>query len=432
MWTGLVVAALSVGNAFGADRRARETISPDLYEGRALFLKRWVPGERSPAGGDGLGPYYNEVSCVACHFQGGNGGAGPNSKNVTLLSAFATVRTLPADGKVYQAELVDLHSGFAKRETVVVHDHSTESDYEHSRRELLLSLPLVQTRDELVPLSQSQRNTPALFGAGLIEHVSDSVLFALEGRPELSRRFPEIQGRLMRLRDGRIGRFGWKAQTASLDEFVRGACSNELGLEVPGHHQVMMERVFDPSTLQLDLSEEQCQQMIAYVRQLPAPVVRPTGSGAAVIRGRKVFESIGCAECHRPVLGFLRGAYTDLMLHDMGPELGASGGGYGASSSSSVTPVEIARGPGPGSRSGEATAREWRTPPLWGLRDSAPYLHDGRARTMRDAIALHGGEAEKTRERFQKLSRYDAAALVRFLATLAAPGVDRPELVSQR
>jgi CxxC motif-containing protein (DUF1111 family) len=59
-------------------------------------------------------------------------------------------------------------------------------------------------------------------------------------------------------------------------------------------------------------------------------------------------------------------------------------------------------------------------------------MHDGRAETIRDAIALHGGEAEQTRERFQKLSRYDAAALVRFLATLAAPGADRPELVSQR
>jgi CxxC motif-containing protein (DUF1111 family) len=426
-----VSSAFGVGSGFGADQRARETISSELYEGRALFLKSWVPGERSLAGGDGLGPYYNDVSCVACHFQGGSGGAGPNSKNVTLLSAFATARTLPANGKVHQAELVDLHPGFAKRETVVVHNHSTKADYEESRRDFLLGLPLVQTRDELVPLSRSQRNTPALFGAGLFELVSDSTLTELEGRPARSRRFPEIQGRLMRLRDGRIGRFGWKAQTASLDEFVRGACSNELGLEVPGHHQVMMEREFDPSTLQLDLSEEQCQQMTAYVRQLPAPLVRPTGSGAAVIRGRTVFRSIGCAECHRPALGFLRGAYTDLMLHDMGPELGASGGGYGGSSSS-VAPVEIARGPGPGSRSGEATAREWRTPPLWGLRDSAPYMHDGRAETIRDAIALHGGEAEQTRERFQKLSRYDAAALVRFLATLAAPGADRPELVSQR
>ena len=98
----------------------------------------------------------------------------------------------------------------------------------------------VQTRDDLIALERSSRNTPAPFGSGRIDSIAEKTL--LEAEKRVFAKFPEIKGRASRLRDGRIGRFGWKGQTASLRDFVLAACSNELGLEVPGHHQVTLDR----------------------------------------------------------------------------------------------------------------------------------------------------------------------------------------------
>ena len=95
--------------------------------------------------------------------------------------------------------------------------------------------------------------------------------------------FPEIKGRVSALPDGRIGRFGWKGQIASLDDFVRAACSNELGLEVPGQHQASLAtaKEFDPSRLKLDMDEEQCELLTRFVSRL-APPVRRAADGSAL------------------------------------------------------------------------------------------------------------------------------------------------------
>ena len=95
--------------------------------------------------------------------------------------------------------------------------------------------------------------------------------------------FPEIKGRVSALPDGRLGRFGWKGQMASLDDFVRAACSNELGLEVPGHHQVSLAtaKEFDPSRLKLDMDEDQCDLLTRFVSRLAPPVQRPADDGTA-------------------------------------------------------------------------------------------------------------------------------------------------------
>jgi CxxC motif-containing protein (DUF1111 family) len=111
---------------------------------------------------------------------------------------------------------------------------------------------------------------------------------------------------------------------------------------------------------------------------------------------------LGCAECHLPDLAGVQGLYSDLLLHDMGVGLhGTAGGGY--------------------SSPGDATVGEWRTPPLWGVADSAPYLHDGRAPTLRDAILLHGGSAADSAKQFGGLSPSEQDQLLAFLGTLRAP-----------
>ena len=198
--------------------------------------------------------------------------------------------------------------------------------------------------------------------------------------------------------NGRIGRFGWKAQTTNLRDFVLGACASELGLEIPEHRQASSPLAPEVRAKALDLTRDECDALVAYVRALPAPVTHEEPLRLLVEAGRKSFKSIGCTNCHRPSLGNIKGIYSDLLMHDMGMEL----------VSVTVTPYygptevkDVPRLP-PGSL---ADGTEWRTPPLWGYRDSGPYLHDGRARNLYEAVRAHGGQASESAERFAALPR---------------------------
>jgi CxxC motif-containing protein (DUF1111 family) len=412
-----MIAALCAFTLVGAggNRRSGKAIPRDLFEGRDLFVKVWQPGAPSPAGGDGLGPLYNETSCVGCHNQGGTGGGGEKRLNVTILTAVAA---LPDDQQMkhlFQGELEDLHPGFRGRASIVVHRFSTSTETRH-RLASMHTFQAVQTREDMLTLQHSTRNTPALFGAGLIGAIPEKVL--LDAETQSFPGFPEIKGRVSRLADGRLGRFGWKGQTATLREFVLAACSNEVGLEVPGRHQVSLAsaKYFDPSKLKLDLDAEQCNLLVQYVSNLPPPLRRPPDNGTLPPWGYTVFESIGCATCHAPALGGVNGLYSDLLLHDLGDRISAGGGYGGPPGFVDVAAAKTQARPS----SGPAAPNEWRTPPLWGVADSAPYLHDGRADTLDEAIRLHGGEAAQTSARFAKLGKYDRNALLGFLNSLTA------------
>ena len=154
------------------------------------------------------------------------------------------------------------------------------------------------------------------------------------------------------------------------------------------------------------MTEADCDALVAYVRALPAPVaIDPTGPQGAreMGEGRRLFVAVGCAGCHMPVLGDVQGIYSDLLLHDMGPSLSDSGTYYGIETPNSF---------------GGPLAQEWRTPPLWGYRDSGPYLHDGRAQTILQAILLHDGEASIIRDRFAALDQEDQQAIIAFLNSI--------------
>jgi CxxC motif-containing protein (DUF1111 family) len=221
-------------------------------------------------------------------------------------------------------------------------------------------------------------------------------------------------GRAVRLTDGRIGRFGWKAQTASLAEFVQAACSNELGLGNPGKAQPIPLGKPDYQGPGLDLTQEQCDQLTEFVASLDRPeevLPHEDVARAEVLAGKKLFHAVGCAECHVPDLGDVKGMYSDLLIHYLGEPLQASGVYYGP------PPEEPIFKPG-----ASATAGEWRTPPLWGVADSAPYLHDGRAETLEEAIQAHGGQGKSSAERFGKLTASEGNQLLAFLKSLRAPG----------
>jgi CxxC motif-containing protein (DUF1111 family) len=254
----------------------------------------------------------------------------------------------------------------------------------------------------------SHRNPPPLFGAGAIDAITEEALAAAAaGQPR------DVRGRVNRQPGGRIGRFGWKAQVATLREFVLTACATELGLEVPGHHQAGSPLDPGGTAPGLDLTGQECNDLIAFVRGLPVPTgeVRAESASLGVEAGRRRFREAGCADCHVPALGPIRGIYSDLLLHDMGRELSDDANYFGTSANENA---------------GGATGLEWRTPPLWGYRDTGPYLHDGRAGSLDETVAFHGGQGAAAARRYFALQQGERLEIQVFLRSLVAPPVGGP------
>jgi CxxC motif-containing protein (DUF1111 family) len=384
--------------------------------GRELFLHEWTPGDSLAANGDGLGPVFNANSCVACHRQAGAGGGGPVENNVTIFTRVVKQAQEANQGVVHISATED---GF--QETL----QNVSSRFPHTSRPALADLLpsgnsgcISPPRIGTVPgVDITQRNTPALFGANLIDAIPDRLIIANERKQRLKWGLSDSDtddfpvGRAIRLAEGRVGKFGWKANVGSLSEFVRVACANELGLGNPAQAQPVSLTKSDYRPRGLDLTNEQCDQITAFVASLPQPkeVVSDQDAKRAA-SGKAHFNAIGCADCHSPDLGAVKGIYSDLLLHRMGSSL-VGGGTYGDPPPELPAFVE-GGGPQPS---------EWRTPPLWGVADSAPYLHDGRAATLEDAIKLHGGQSLKSAQRFSELSPPERDELIAFLGSLRAP-----------
>lgn len=462
-----------------------------VREGERLFVKSFTSGP-TPTGGDGLGPLFNHVSCVACHRQGAIGGAGDIEFNVTLLSAQVAPGKRAPESKVLLRTLRSIHPAFVAAgdrivPTILLHRFGVDERYfdrwtalggkyvplDLSKSERLRlqqdltknPLPMLKRMNN-VQLMQSQRNTTALFGAGLIDRLPDQVFHDLAKRQADE---GKVSGRVPPIGPDKVGRFGWRGQVQHLHDFVLGACSNEMGLEVPNHQQPMnpLRPTYRPKGF--DLTEEQCQSLTLYVATLAPPKQTMGATGersAAILRGRQIFMETGCADCHVERLGSVDGIYSDLLLHDMGAGLAdpvlaeatlkyqrtipfidtiarevpqitvaPTTGYYGGS----MFQLVAFTGPQSGQveikdqKSGDVQVyqvqpsnlqSEWRTPPLWGVADSAPYLHDGRSPDLVDAIKAHGGEAASAAQKFLALNLAERKRLLAFLRSLEAP--DQP------
>ena len=265
----------------------------------------------------------------------------------------------------------------------------------------------------------SPRVAPAVIGLGLLEAVPTSTLEALADPDDGDG--DGISGRINWLtgRDGKpaAGRFGWKANVATLREQGAGAANGDIGLtsslfpakNCPAPQTACRDAAHDPNGP--DLSDRFLDKLTTYVRTLAVPVERDAAD-PHVVRGFALFKQFGCAACHVPTLkteadaplpelsGQIFHPFTDLLLHDMGADLAD------------------------GRPDGSATGSEWRTPPLWGLgllsrvNGHDRLLHDGRARDFAEAILWHGGEAEKAREAFRTAAASDREALIAFLKSL--------------
>src|SRR5262245_43374015 len=399
-----------------AGPRAVAAEAAAIESGKKLFTHEWTANDPL-TGGDGLGPVFNAKSCVACHGTPSVGGASGVERNVTMYTILPTRPGEEIKQGVVHADAVDRRKYL---ETLHKVDPSLP-DIAQPQFKLLTNRGgrAVFGFDFTIPTNivLSQRNTPALYGAKWIDEIPDRVIVAQERKERLhwglaqasTDNFPV--GRALRLPDGRVGKFGWKAQSASLLEFVQAACANELGLSNPTQPQP--NPIGQPNYVAkgVDLTAEQCQQMTDFLYALARPVVKAPAEGAARTRaemGEALFHQIGCADCHTPNLGSVDGLYSDLLLHRMGLDLQGGGFYYGT-----PIPTSVA--------SAMPMADEWRTPPLWGVADSGPYLHDGRAKTLDEAIALHGGQGARAAAAYGQLSPDRRESVVAFLKTLRAP-----------
>ena len=448
-----------------------------IQRGREIFVRQWKAGDSHTPTGDGLGPMFNAQSCADCHILGGLGGACNNKNNVDLLTVILPKNKEKIDRDKFRKRMTQFHPAFTTgtsfvRPFITLHKSCNDPDYAQWRLNLLalvapddaeqdapstkkpskakragakhtgsparteaLAVSRITGSPIRIEFERTRRNTPALFGAGLIDSIPDGVI--RQAASDQAKRRTEVKGQVALSGSGGVGKFGWRGQTATLKEFVMGACANELGLQVPGQEQPIDP--LDPTHKSpgLDLTQEQCDDLTAFVASLPRPTQRiPLNARDEehVKTGEQLFHKSGCAVCHMERLGDVAGIYSDLLLHDMGPALDdpvpansqvvsvernrglnaarSFSGGYNGGSGPSGADVFVDVAP--------VTRRLWRTPPLWGVADSAPYLHDGRAATLQDAITAHGGEATMARRYFTSLPALERGKILTFLKSLTA------------
>lgn len=363
-----------------------------------------------------VGPRYVHPSCDGCHHRNGRAAVaepGEPLEHWVFKIGNAAGNPDPLWGRVLQPAT----TGPAGEGTVVI-DRWEETDG--------LRTP-VFAFSEGRPARVSGRIAPPLVGMGLLDAVDEATVLAWEDPDDLDG--DGISGRANAILDPdgvlRLGRFGWKAGTSSLEHQIAAALNTDMG--------VMTSVLPDPDCgidqtecglSGAELADAALERLVQYVALLGVRARRDLDDPEA-LQGEAVFGDIGCASCHRPTLttsphhpfAELRNQvvhpYTDLLLHDLGEGLADDLG------------------------EGEASGAEWRTAPLWGIglgpcvtggvtgpfqdQTCTPhesYLHDGRARTLAEAIRWHGGEADASRQAFEALPDPDQLALLRFLETL--------------
>ncbi len=410
--------------------------------GNGLFRKLWVQAPTSTQASDGLGPFYNARACQSCHIKDGRGHP-PESPEDDAVSIFLRVSvpggeapmgiegwhpTLP--DPVYGGQLQDyatsgLHAEY--RFDVTYAEHVVDlSDGETAS----LRVPTYAAADlgygPLAPGAMlSPRVAPQMIGLGLVEAIPAEDILAhadpddqdgdgISGRASI---VPSLEyGTPM------LGRFGWKAGTPTVRQQSADAFAGDIGISTPLHPQPWGDcteaqvdcraaPMGDGDVRVTEADAEALDLVTFYSRNLAVPARRDIDD-PQVLRGKEVFYVTGCISCHVPKFVTARleegnaqsfqliWPYSDFLLHDMGPGLADN------------RPEGVADG------------QEWRTAPLWGtalngqVTGAETYLHDGRARSLLEAVLWHGGEAQAQRDAVVAMPSEDRAALIRYLESL--------------
>ena len=416
----------------------------DFKVGNGLFRKIWVSSPSSTLASDGLGPLYNARSCQRCHIKDGRGHP-PENVDDNSISMFLRVSVPGTD-----ADAIDQIEGYiasrgdptygTQLQDFAVQGHPSEYRLDITYQEeqitladgtsVLLRHPTYTAADlGYGPLHKdamlSPRIAPQMIGLGLLEAISTADILAnadpddadgngISGRPNIV--WSKVHKQPM------LGRFGLKAGNPTILEQSAGAFAGDIGISNPifqagsgecTHRQADCkaaihgdgdDRIFEIDQTGLDL-------VTFYSRNLGVPARRNVND-PQVLQGKQVFYNAGCISCHTPSFVTQRledkpeqsfqliWPYTDMLLHDMGDTLADNR---------------------PESR---ATGREWRTPPLWGIgltqqvSGHSYFLHDGRARSLLEAVLWHGGEAAAQRAAVIALPTSERDALIAYLESL--------------
>lgn len=438
--------ALSAGSATvqRSDRHAYSqpsaNLSPqrrlDFSVGNSFFRNPWVLAPSTTIARDGLGPLFNSNACQNCHIQDGRGhppeaGADNAVSLLVRLSLPATAETAHLAERlgvvpepVYGSQLQDMAIPGVEPEGKV------RLEYDHHRLrfadgfEVELSRPRLQLSqlaygpmqpDTLVSL----RIAPPMIGLGLLEAIPEAAILANADPQDADG--DGISGRANRVWDRAsgttvLGRFGWKAGQPNLNQQNADAFFNDMGLASDLLRGTSCTAAQSdcrnaPHGGEPEIGGRILAQVLFYTRNLGVPVRRAVDD-PRVLTGKGLFRQAGCAQCHTP--RFVTGAaaaepelanqtirpYSDLLLHDMGAGLADHRPEF------------------------QASGREWRTPPLWGIgltgtvSGHTRFLHDGRARNLLEAILWHGGEAQPARDRVLTFDAGQRAALLAFLNSL--------------
>jgi len=373
----------------------------------------------------GLGPVFNNVSCASCHIADGRGR--PPISNEILTSMLVRISILgedqhggpnPAPGFGGQLQQRSIYGSQAEADVAI--SYVETSGFFSDGTTYSLRQPTIQLNNPYTSLPAgymlSGRVAPPVFGMGLLEAIDEETINALSD--EFDSNGDGISGRPNQVWDAlkkqkTIGRFGWKAGNPTVIQQTAGAYNEDMGITnfifpIESSHG---QSQFDALDDDYELSDSLLYANAFYTQTLAVPARRNIDK-PEVIRGKELFKQAKCSGCHTPMIRTETNVafpevsnqiifpYTDLLLHDMGPELADN------------RPEFLANG------------QEWRTSPLWGIgltelvNGHSNYLHDGRARNLMEAILWHGGEGQQSRDFVKHLNKSDRESLLAFLKSL--------------
>lgn len=409
--------------------------------GNSFFKRNWVQAPASTTARDGLGPHFIARSCGGCHVQDGRGKPPEildrlsTEQPVDLLFRLSIPGTDPKHGVVPDPVYGDQFNNAAiagVKPEGKVHIQVTEivGKYPDGTPYVLKKPSYSFSELGYGPMHPevmvSPRIAPQVIGLGLLEAIEEKDV--LHNAEQQAARIDSINGTPNYVWDAyankeMLGRFGWKANVASLAHQTGGAFLGDIGITsslfpVENCTKAQIDCLEAPNGSdngEPELSDKLFNEIVFYQAVL-APPARRNVNDAQVLKGQKLFDQAQCAVCHRPSYNTgkvpfpalsstaLEGQeiwpYTDLLLHDMGEALADNRPDF------------------------KASGRQWKTPPLWGIglipdvNNHMHLLHDGRANGVEEAILWHGGEAEESKNRFMNFSAQDRAALIRFVESL--------------
>ncbi|MBK8163491.1 MAG: thiol oxidoreductase [Gammaproteobacteria bacterium] len=418
----------------------------DFKIGNGFFRRLWVTSPSSTQAADGLGPLFNARACQNCHVKDGRGHppVGPGEAAVSMFLRLSIPPQTEADRRLLEEHRVSVipePTYGTQLQNFAVQGVKPEGQMHIEYEEVPVTLkdgtvvslrkPTYSVADlaygPLHPVTMlSPRVAPPMIGLGLLEMIDERDILAaadpedgdgdgISGRP--NRVWSAERGEVM------LGRFGWKAGAATVNEQGQAAFNGDIGISVPlfpagagecTERQAACLAAPNGNSPQYDNLEagRQVTDLVAfYSRNLAVPA-RRDHAHPDVLEGKRIFYQSGCADCHSPQYRTRTDAafpeqsnqliwpYTDMLLHDMGEGLADN------------------------RPEADADGREWRTAPLWGIgltpvvSERANYLHDGRARTLIEAVLWHGGEAQRSRDAAAALSRGERERLIRFVESL--------------